>query len=69
MRKSLFLKLILPLGIILLLFCISLGSTLIITAQQDTDALGINLAGRQRMISQKIAKAALGRPVLCADSP
>jgi len=35
------------------------GATLVITAAQDSDGLVINLAGRQRMLGQKVAKEAL----------
>ena len=47
---------------ILSLFFVSLtmlAGTLIVTRSQDGDGLAINLSGRQRMLSQKIAKEAL----------
>ncbi|MCF4151346.1 methyl-accepting chemotaxis protein [Dethiosulfovibrio sp. F2B] len=59
MKRSLLLKLVLPLGVLVGLFTLSLGSTLVITSGQDKDGMVINLAGRQRMLSQSIAKASL----------
>lgn len=59
MRKSLFMKLVFPLAVLMALFTLSLASTLIVTNHQAKDGVVINLAGRQRMLSQNIAKAAL----------
>ena len=59
MRKSLFVKLVFPLTVLLGLFTVSLVSTLLITSDQAKDGMVISLAGRQRMLSQNIAKAAL----------
>ncbi len=59
MKKNLFIKLVVPLAVLLALFSLSLISTLVITADQAKDGMVINLAGRQRMLSQNIAKAAL----------
>lgn len=59
MKNSLFLRLVIPLTALLGLFSVSLVSTLVIASGQAKDGMVINLVGRQRMLSQSIAKAAL----------
>ena len=59
MRKKLLLKLAFPVLFLTLLFTASLVSTLLITRAQRQDSLAINLAGRQRMLAQKMTKEAL----------
>lgn len=46
MKRSLLLKLVLPLGVLVGLFTLSLVSTLVVTSGQDKDGMVINLAGR-----------------------
>jgi diguanylate cyclase (GGDEF)-like protein len=43
----------------LVLDCTALGINLLITKQVDADALAINIAGRQRMLSQRMTKVLL----------
>ena len=59
MRRHLLFKLVFPVALLTLLFCASLVSTLLITAAQEQDGLAVNLAGRQRMLAQKMTKEAL----------
>lgn len=58
MKRSLLAKLLLPLGILVVLFVVSLSVTFFVTSGQERDGAVINLAGRQRMLSQKMAKEA-----------
>ncbi len=58
MKRSLLAKLLLPLGILVVLFVASLSVTFFVTSGQARDGVVINLAGRQRMLSQKMAKDA-----------
>ena len=57
-------KILLPTLAMFLLFLVLIGATWFVSSAQKADALVINLAGRQRMLSQKMAKEAL----LCASS-
>ena len=57
--KSLGVKLAIPLIVILAFIAVIYVSTLIITGMQKDDAVVINLAGRQRMLTQKMSKEAL----------
>ncbi len=57
---SLSTRLTLLVGLLLLLLGSIIGSTLWVTNAQKADGLVINLAGRQRMLTQKLTKAALG---------
>ncbi len=59
MRRQLLLKLSFPMAFLVLLFVVSLASTLAITRAQARDSLAVNLAGRQRMLAQKMTKEAL----------
>ncbi|OIQ51700.1 Methyl-accepting chemotaxis protein III [Pseudodesulfovibrio hydrargyri] len=56
---SLRVKLYSAIGLLLAVGLAMFVATLVITAAQDKDGLVINLAGRQRMLSQKMAKEAL----------
>ncbi|MDD3312529.1 bacteriohemerythrin [Pseudodesulfovibrio sp.] len=53
------LKLYTSVTLLLLIGMGMFGATLVITAAQESDGLVINLAGRQRMLGQKVAKEAL----------
>ena len=55
-------KLLAPLALLVAFLLLSLGATLALTRAQGDDALKVNLAGRQRMLSQKLA-----RDLLLAD--
>ncbi len=57
--KSLGVKLAIPLVVVLIFIAAIYVSTLIITGMQKDDAVVINLAGRQRMLTQKMSKEAL----------
>ncbi|MCB1192306.1 MAG: type IV pili methyl-accepting chemotaxis transducer N-terminal domain-containing protein [Leptospiraceae bacterium] len=59
MKSSIIYKLVLPLVFFLLLFVLSLLGSIAITNLQNKDALVVNLAGRQRMLSQKMLKELL----------
>lgn len=59
MRRQLLVKLAFPVAFLSLLFVVSLASTLIITRAQARDSMAVNLAGRQRMLAQKMTKEAL----------
>ena len=59
MKKSLIAKLILPLFVFAGMLAVVYISTLKITSLQKADSLVVNLAGRQRMLTQKMAKEAL----------
>lgn len=50
---------ILPLGLVLLLDITLLGVNYVISAQLEASSVHINIAGRQRMLSQKMTKAVL----------
>jgi methyl-accepting chemotaxis protein len=56
---SLRLKLYSSIGLLLCIGMAMFVATLVITSAQEFDGLVINLAGRQRMLSQKVAKEAL----------
>jgi methyl-accepting chemotaxis protein len=56
---SLRVKLYSAIGLLLAVGLAMFGATVVITTAQDKDGLVINLAGRQRMLSQKMAKEAL----------
>ncbi len=56
MNNSILKKLLLTHGLILLGLIISSVSTFVVLKQQKFDAIQINLAGRQRMLSQKMMK-------------
>ncbi|WP_419786772.1 bacteriohemerythrin [Pseudodesulfovibrio sp.] len=56
---SLRFKLYTSVALLLLMGLGMFGATLFITSEQESDGLVINLAGRQRMLSQKVAKEAL----------
>ncbi len=59
MKKSLIAKLILPLFVFAGMLAVVYISTLKITSLQKADGLVVNLAGRQRMLTQKMTKEAL----------
>ena len=52
-------QLLASLGVLFLVVLLMFGATWSITSQQKADGLIINLAGRQRMLSQRLAKYAL----------
>ncbi|GFK93119.1 Methyl-accepting chemotaxis protein 3 [Fundidesulfovibrio magnetotacticus] len=52
-------KVLMPIGILLAVMGAMLGATAYVSSMQRDDGVVINLAGRQRMLSQKIAKEAL----------
>ena len=52
-------KVLLPTGLLLLVSVLMLLVTAFVTSSQSDDGVVINLAGRQRMLSQKLAKDAL----------
>ena len=54
--KRILMKLVLPLVILSLFLVLVMAVTFIITGMQEDDAVIINLAGRQRMVIQKISK-------------
>ena len=53
-------KLALLLGVFVLLIIATIGATYLTVNTQKTDGLVINLAGKQRMLSQKMTKEVLG---------
>lgn len=53
-------RLILPVCVLFLIIVAMFGGTLYVTQHQAKDGLAINLGGRQRMLTQKIAKETLG---------
>ena len=57
--KNLLVKILLPMMILGALIAVIYVSTLMITESQKDDAVVINLAGRQRMLTQKMTKEAL----------
>ncbi len=59
MPKSIRTNLGLGLGLLVLIGLLSVSTTLWAVRSQSADALVINLAGRQRMLSQRVAKLAL----------
>ncbi|MGE4553195.1 MAG: methyl-accepting chemotaxis protein [Desulfovibrionaceae bacterium] len=65
-------RILVPVSLLLAIVLAMFGGTWIVTNSQETDGLVINLAGRQRMLAQKMAKEllALGltddRPALAA---
>lgn len=66
---GIFSRLLLSIFLLTALLLSMFGGTLYLLDMQRTDALVINLAGRQRMLSQKIAKEVLQRLCLPADHP
>ncbi len=56
-------RLTLLVGVLLLAIGGTIGSTLWVTNAQRADGLVINLAGRQRMLTQKLTKATLGHVI------
>jgi len=59
-RMSLNMRLTLLVGMLLVAIGAIIGSTLWVTNAQRADGVVINLAGRQRMLTQKLTKATLG---------
>lgn len=71
-------RLLIPVIVLAMIICSMLFATLIVTGRQKSDGLVINLAGRQRMLTQKMTKELLyfekirsatgnGAPELIAD--
>jgi len=57
--KSLKFKFTLLVGLFMAFVALTVGATLYVAGSQSSDALVINVAGRQRMLTQKMAKEAL----------
>ena len=60
LTKSLRFRLIFSAGIMFALILAIVGSTLWVVSKQKADGVIINLAGRQRMLTQRLTKATLG---------
>ena len=52
-------KILLPILVLFLLVLVMLGATWVVSQGQKLDALVVNIAGRQRMLTQKMAKETL----------
>jgi methyl-accepting chemotaxis protein len=58
-RFSILAKLVLAMGVLLMCLAMLVASAWWLLSQQETDGEVVNIAGRQRMLSQKMAKEAL----------
>ena len=64
MKRNLFFKLSIPLAVFIILLAVIYASTIFITDKQKFDAVVINLAGRQRMLTQRMTKELLNYLIL-----
>ncbi|MCD6363070.1 MAG: methyl-accepting chemotaxis protein [Synergistetes bacterium] len=68
MKRSLYFNLSVPLMVFIILLVVIYASTLFITDKQKSDAVVINLAGRQRMLTQRMTKELLNYLILKDES-
>jgi methyl-accepting chemotaxis protein len=67
-RFSILLKLVLAMGVLLMCLALLVASSWWLLDQQETDGGVVNIAGRQRMLSQKMAKEALSLSLGLGDA-